>query len=74
MRVRAKRLGYYGTKRKKEGDCFDISDEKKNPKDENPMAFSKHWMEKVEAKAPTRSSKAKPAKGKAEKEVDLDVI
>jgi len=66
MRVRAKMLGYYGTKRKKAGEEFDIKDE---------AAFSKVWMEKVEAKAkaPAKASKAKPAKGKAEKE-DLEVI
>jgi len=76
MRVRAKRLGYYGTKRKREGEKFDISDLKKNEKDEFPMAFSKAWMENLEeekSEAPSKVSKAKPAKGKA-KEVDLDVI
>ena len=78
MKVRAIRPGYYGVKRKYVGDIFDISDEKKDAKDEFPVAFSKHWMKKVgeeskEESSEPQASKAKPAK-KDNRIQDLDVI
>lgn len=55
MKVRAKSLGYYGHKRRYEGDEFYIKDEKH---------FSAKWMKKVEAAAPA------PKKSRSKKKVE----
>lgn len=71
MKVRAKQLGYYGTKRRYEGTIFNIKGKEE---------FSKVWMEEVEVKAPAakpevKASKAKPAKKEAVKvELNKEVI
>lgn len=62
MKVKATQLGYYGHQRRKEGDTFQITDEK---------AFSKVWMEKVE-KMPEQ--KSKKAVSKKEVNSSTDVI
>lgn len=69
MKVKAKGLVFYNNQRFREGDVFEISDEKH---------FSKKWMEKVEE---SDSSKAKvkeeekPSAGKKKlKPSDEDVI
>lgn len=41
MKVKATQLGYYNHQRRREGDVFQLNDEK---------SFSSKWMEKVEAK------------------------
>lgn len=46
MRVKATKLGFYGTKRRNEGDEFDLDAQKD---------FSKEWM--VEVKKPGRPKK-----------------
>lgn len=52
MKVRATRLGYYNHRRRREGDIFEITDEK---------AFSNKWMEAVDGKP----EKSKPSKKSA---------
>ena len=47
MKVRAIRLGYYNHKRRREGEIFELLDDK---------SFSNRWMEKLEGATP----KAKP--------------
>lgn len=41
MKVRAIRLGYYNHRRRREGDIFELLDDK---------AFSEKWMEKLDGK------------------------
>mgnify|MGYP000920271839 CR=1 FL=1 len=55
MKVEAIRLGYYGDKRRKEGDTFYLKDEKH---------FSKLWMKKFEENEdqPRHSKNNKKAK------------
>lgn len=50
MKVRAIRLGYYNHKRRREGEIFEVLDDK---------AFSKVWMEKI-GEAPKPKPKASP--------------
>jgi hypothetical protein len=68
MQVRAKRMGWYGSVRQREGVVFVLADEKH---------FSERWMERIEAKAPvvepqvaapSRKAKSKeaPAKSKGD--------
>lgn len=59
MKVRAKKLGYYGLRRRQEGEVFELKDEK---------FFSETWMEKLESK-----KKSKPAKKKEEPKVEEDL-
>lgn len=66
MRVKAKRLGWYGNRRVREGDIFVLSD---------PLHFSKEWMEHPKAKKKDADefedeeleadAKPKPGKGKS---------
>jgi len=60
MKVRAKRLGFFGATRRREGEVFDIPSEKQ---------FSKLWMEKVEEPAVVKGK----AKAKADVKPELDV-
>jgi len=48
MKVKALQLGYYEHKRRREGDVFDLVEEKH---------FSKNWMEKVDGEEPKKSKK-----------------
>lgn len=63
MKVRATRLGFYGHSRRKEGQVFHISGEK---------AFSKEWMEVVDANSkppkPSKKEAKDPKDSKKEKE------
>lgn len=61
MKVKAIQLGYYDMKRRKEGDVFELLDEKD---------FSKKWMISLE------DAKKKVVKKEVKKEekLDLDVI
>lgn len=54
MKVRATKLGYYGDKRRKEGDTFFLKSEE---------AFSENWMEKV-LKASESKKESKKVSGK----------
>lgn len=58
MKVRAKRLGYYGHRRRREGDTFDLEPIKKERKDSKTgrtkeviiapeQQFSERWMERL---------------------------
>lgn len=62
MKVKAKRLGYFGNKRVREGEIFEINSEE---------LFSTAWMEKVSESEPVKVSKPKKSE---EKSKDLDVI
>ena len=62
MKVRAVKPGYYGDKRRKEGESFFLKDEKH---------FSKKWMEAV-AKEEAPKKKAPRRKKKEEVEVNLN--
>lgn len=57
MKVRAKRLGYYGHKRRKEGAEFVIQSDKD---------FSESWMEQVGGESPSGKSKKRNKKDKDE--------
>lgn len=63
MRVRAKRLGFYDLKRRREGEEFILHD---------PKQFSEVWMEAVDGKAPSKK-KVKKAEAEAPaQDVSLD--
>jgi hypothetical protein len=51
IKVRATQTGYYGDKLQRPGDVFVI---------ENERAFSKKWMERVDARTPEHTSKTSP--------------
>jgi hypothetical protein len=55
MRVKAIQLGYYGDKKRREGEEFEIDSEKE---------FSKRWMIKLDK--PINKSRSKPEEPKAE--------
>jgi hypothetical protein len=69
MRVKAIRLGYYNHKRRREGDIFDLLNEKH---------FSKHWMEKFSGKSKGSKKVQEPELEEGEEpagaEGDQDVI
>ena len=66
MKVKAKRIGFYGNKRRKAGSVFNIKDVKE---------FSKAWMEEIKDDSKSKkSSKAKPAEKDAVKDSSEDVI
>ena len=67
MKVKAKRLGFYGNKRRNVGVLFNLKSSEE---------FSKSWMEEVkEDKKPAqKSSKAKPAKKETMEDSSEDVI
>jgi len=50
MKVRAIRLGYYNHRRRREGEIFELLDDK---------AFSNKWMESLEEETPKVKPKAK---------------
>jgi len=59
MKVRAKRLGFYGNERRREGSVFEISDAKTDKSGKAkpsvagmPLAFSSRWMEQVDQATP----------------------
>lgn len=52
LRVRAIRLGYYGDKRQRVGDVFDLTNEKH---------FSATWMERVDGKTPAKTTTSREA-------------
>lgn len=58
MRVRAKELGYYGHKRRRPGEVFDLIDDKDAKGGVIPAAkfFSEKWMEKVDDQDVTRTA------------------
>lgn len=61
MQVKAIRVGYYGNKRRKEGERFALKD---------PKHFSKAWMEKVSGKpAPVEPEPEVEAGGGSDGEV-----
>lgn len=68
MKVKAKKLGYYGNKRRREDQVFHIKSEKD---------FSEVWMKKLdsESSSPAKKKKKAPSKAKASEEkaeVDLN--
>ena len=67
MKVKATKLGYYGDRRRREGDVFFIKSEEE---------LSQKWMEVLEEKAePPKKKKAKAkakAKPKVEESKDVD--
>jgi hypothetical protein len=81
MRVRAIQLGYYGHKRRREGQEFVLEPIKRLRKDVKTgemreitisaeQQFSKRWMEKVDVPTPT----VKPAKEKKPVEASVEEI
>ena len=67
MRVRAKRLGFYDLKRRREGEEFILHD---------PKQFSELWMDAVDGKAPAKKKvkKAEAVAPAPEVTLDDDVI
>lgn len=51
MKVRAKRLGYYNHRRRREGDIFELTDE---------TMFSDKWMERLDDNKPTPKKSKEP--------------
>lgn len=62
MKVRATQLGYYGDRRRKPGEIFELKDRdrrgKPYPAEEQ---FSETWMETVDGSNPAPSAPSKPA-------------
>jgi len=63
MKVRAIRLGYYNHKRRREGEIFELLDDK---------SFSNKWMEKLEGA--TRKAKPKVVADEAPQSSSEEVI
>jgi len=63
MKVKAKELGYYGNQRRREGEVFEIKNEK---------AFSEKWMEKCESveEAPVEPAPQEAVEEEVESEDD----
>ncbi len=55
MKVQATQLGFYGDRRRKEGDVFDVPDH----------LFSSKWMEKID-----EEEEVKPRRGRKPKEAE----
>lgn len=84
IKVKAKQLGYYDLKRRREGDIFELADRKGFRKDASgkltPMVvkaedqFSEKWMERVDAHVPVQSRPRPKAFSKAQEAADAEVI
>jgi hypothetical protein len=76
MRVKATRIGYYGHRRRREGEVFDLAPRKilKDGKEvvlSPEQQFSNSWMEKV-TKLAKGKAKAEPEFVEEETEADND--
>lgn len=66
MKVKATRLGYYNHRRRREGDVFELMDDK---------AFSKRWMERLDGPtAPVPAPTATPKNPAPAKTSSQEVI
>lgn len=61
MKVRATRLGFYGDKRRRPGEIFELRDRERRgkpyPAEEQ---FSKSWMERMDGPTPVQSTPEAP--------------
>lgn len=65
IKVRAIQTGYFGVRRYREGEIFEIPDE---------GAFSKNWMQKVDKRAAARAKEAEEADDTSKSTGDTEVI
>ena len=73
MKVRATRTGYYGHKRRREGEVFDLNPVKNKKGTVIPAEaqFSDVWMEKVDASTKSKKPESKMAKESESDESDV---
>ena len=77
MKVKAIMLGYYGNRRRKVGEVFEIPDTKypKGHKREGEVvSFSKVWMVEVKEKSPTATAPVKTPTEPPQERDNRDVI